>query len=296
MILVVGASSTLGSRVTTLDRGLEVRATSRDPGAKLAGLAADGVDVVSGDLRDRASLDRALVGAETVLACAHGLLPLDRRNTILNVDKDGNSTLIDAARAAGVGHFVLMSISIASPTAPCMLGRAKAAAEGYLRASGIPATAIRPTAFMEAHVLGMFGEPLRSTGKVRIFGRGQTKMNFVAADDVADVVAGAIADEPADGLRLVDIGGPEDMTRTESIDLLEAALGVKARRSHVPVSMMKVMRVVARPFNPSLSYVVDTALMEETHPELLRYMPGEGRLVGATRLQAVVEAWAGVSS
>ncbi len=228
-----------------------------------------------------------------MLACAHGLLPLDRRNTILTVDRDGNGDLIDAARAAGVGHVVLMSVSMASPSAPYAFARAKAAAEEQLRGSGLPATVVRATAFMESHVIWMFGEPLRSTGKVRVFGRGQTKINFVAADDVADVVARAIADGPEDGFRALGIGGPEEMTRMQSIDLLEGALGVKARRTHVPVPMMRALKVVARPLNPSLGYLVEAALMEETHPELFGYAPGERRLVGSTRLENVVEAWAG---
>lgn len=298
MILVVGASSTLGSRVIArlLERGLEVRALSRDPGAKLVKLADSGVEVVQGDLRDRASLDRAVAGADTVLACAHGLMPLDRRNTIVIVDRDGNRSLIDAARAAGASHFVLMSASIASPSAPCVFGRLKAEAEAHLRASGLPATAVRPTAFVESHAIGMFGEPLRSTGKVRIFGRGQTKINYVAADDVADVVAETIADGPADGFRSIGIGGPEKLTRLESIDVLERVLGVKARRSHVPVPMMHVMRAAARPISPSMSYLVDTVLTEATHPEMWDYAPGDGDLVGATTVEQAVRRWAGATA
>src|SRR5216683_1027775 len=74
MILIVGASGRLGSVVVQhlLAQGKSLRVMTRDSRG-LAHLKQQGVEIVSGDLRDRASLASACQGVEQVLAAAHAL-------------------------------------------------------------------------------------------------------------------------------------------------------------------------------------------------------------------------------
>ena len=97
MILIVGASGRLGSIVAQnlLAQGKPVRVMTRTP-LNLAHLKQQGVEVVSGDLRDPASLLRACQGVEQVLAAAHGLTGKGDNNP-QTVDDTGNCQLIDAA-------------------------------------------------------------------------------------------------------------------------------------------------------------------------------------------------------
>lgn len=295
MIAVVGASSSLGSRVVRrlVAQGAQVRAASRDPRAKLAGAADDGVEAVAADLRDPASLHRVVAGAETVVSCAHALVPPDRRNRMSAVDRDGVCSLIDAAREAGVGRVVLTSVLGASAQAPAVFVRMKWAAEEHLRQSGMDAAVIRPTVFMETHVLLMLGEPLRSTGQVQVFGRGETRLNFVSVDDVAEVVTEAVLNRGDNGYQVLEVGGPQDFTRLETLGMLEKALGVKAKTRHVPLAAMRVMRTAVRPFNPSMSDLVDFSIAENAYPEAFAWKPTGRKIVGPTALQAVIERWAG---
>ncbi len=82
------------------------------------------------------------------------------------VDGQGNSILIQAAQAAGVDHFILVSVQGAAPDHPMDLFRMKHRAEQDLRASGLTWTIIRPTAFVEVSV-HLIGEPLVTTGWIR---------------------------------------------------------------------------------------------------------------------------------
>src|SRR5579863_1998216 len=125
MILIVGASGRLGSVVTKLllAQGKSVRVMSRDP-RKLAHLQKIGAEVVTGDLRDPASLLSACQGVEQVVAAAHALVGKGDNNPH-TVDDAGNRHLIDAARAAGIKHFVFVSVQGASPHSPLEFFRIK---------------------------------------------------------------------------------------------------------------------------------------------------------------------------
>src|SRR5882672_12398807 len=109
--LVVGATGNLGGRVVTalLARGHAVRALVRE-GTDPAALAAQGVEIVRGDLLDRASLDRALAGAGALVTTAIGYIPRRRGDSLESVDDRGNRNLIEAAKAAKLGRFVFTSV------------------------------------------------------------------------------------------------------------------------------------------------------------------------------------------
>ena len=75
MNLIVGGTGALGSAVARLllSAGEPVRVMTRTP-EKAAGLAADGAEIVRGDLLDRDSIARACQGAKVVVAAAHSIL------------------------------------------------------------------------------------------------------------------------------------------------------------------------------------------------------------------------------
>src|SRR5258707_13031164 len=179
MILIVGASSRLGSVVVRhlLAQGKSLRVLNRNT-LGLAILEQHGVEILSGDLRDRASLASACQGVEQVLAAAHALDGKGDNNP-RTVDDMGNRHLIDAAKAEGVKHFIFVSVQGASPDSPLEFFRIKYRTEEYLQASGLNFTILRPSAFMDLWVQ-LIGQPIVEQGKTTIFGRGNNPINFVA--------------------------------------------------------------------------------------------------------------------
>jgi uncharacterized protein YbjT (DUF2867 family) len=65
------------------------------------------------------------------------------------VDRQGNSNLIQAARAGATEYFILVSIQEVAPDHPMELFRMKYLAEQEWKASGLAWTIIRPTAYIE---------------------------------------------------------------------------------------------------------------------------------------------------
>ncbi|MEY2667835.1 MAG: hypothetical protein RJA59_473 [Pseudomonadota bacterium] len=262
MVLVVGATSSLGRRVVAAlrEKGAPVRALTRDP-ARAADLARLGVEVVEGNLRDPASLARACQGIEKVLSAAHGFDGKDG-NSPLSVDLEGNRALVRAARVAGVRHFVLVSAVGAHPDHPVDLFRCKYGAEEEVRRGGMPYAIVRGTAFMEFWA-AMVGEPILRSGKVTIFGRGRNPINFVSVRDVAAFTLFALEDPRAEG-RTFEVGGPENLTLTEVADVFEGVAGRPARRSHVPLPLMRLLAVALRPVNPALARQIGAGVHMDT--------------------------------
>ena len=262
MILIVGASGRLGGTVAKrlLAQGKAVRLMTRTP-SNLVHLKQQGAEVVSGDLRNPASLLSACEGVEQVLAAAHALTGKGDNNP-QTVDDAGNRQLIDAARAAGVKHFVFLSILGASPDAPVEFFRIKYHTEEYLRASGLSFTIIRPSAFMDlwAQLIGL---PILEQGKTTIFGRGNNPINFVAVEDVARFVCIAFENSRTRN-EVIEVGGPENLTLNQVAETFERVSGRQAKKRHIPLPMMRAMSILMQPVNPALSRQIRLGVFMDT--------------------------------
>jgi uncharacterized protein YbjT (DUF2867 family) len=260
MILIAGGTGTLGTRIVRLlkARGLEMRLLARTPARETED---DLVEVVAGDVLDPRAVERATSGARIVVSAIQGFSGGGDYSP-RTVDCQGNSNLIQAARTAGVEHFILVSVYGAAPDHPMELFRMKYLAEQELQESGLAWTIIRPTAYMETWA-AILGKPLLETGRTRVFGRGDNPINFVSANDVARYVELAVVDE---GLRggLVEVGGPEDLTMNQFAGTFEVLTGKEGKKSHVPLPMMRLMAVLIHPFNPTLARQVQAGVVMDT--------------------------------
>jgi uncharacterized protein YbjT (DUF2867 family) len=196
-------------------------------------LAGPGVKVARGDVRDPASLAGALRGAGTVISAVQGFAG-PGGVSLASVDRAGNAHLVDAAARIGAA-FVLVSVVGAAPGDPMELFRAKHAAEEMLRASGIPWTIVRGTAFMETWGTIM-ARPLQASGRIPVFGRGDNPVNFVSATDVAALVSHAATAHRLRG-QILELGGPGDLTFNQVAAILQETTGRRgAVRPHPPRS------------------------------------------------------------
>jgi NADH dehydrogenase len=262
MILIVGASGRLGSVVVRhlLAQGKSLRVMTRNP-LGLAHLKQQGVEIVSGDLRDRATLASACQGVEQVLAAAHALDGKGDNNP-QTVDDRGNRHLIDAAKAAGVKRFNFVSVQGASPDSPLEFFRIKYRTEEYLRASGLNFTILRPGTYMELWAQ-LIGQPIRERGKTTIFGRGNNAINFVSVQDVARFVSIAL-DDPRACNAVIEVGGPENLTMNQVAAIFERASGSQAKKRHIPLPLMRVMSILIRPLNPAMSRLIRNGIYMDT--------------------------------
>jgi NADH dehydrogenase len=235
MILVVGATGVVGGMIARglLEQGKEVRVLVRrdSPSSQLVqqGLATSaeellesGAHPVHGDLRYRDSLDAALEDVETVISTANSAMRGGADNP-QSVDLDGNRNLIEAARGAGVEHFVFVSLLGADPDHPDPFMRAKGQSEASLRESGMGHTILAPTAFMEVWPAMVVGMPVLQGQTVTLVGEGSRRHSFVSNRDVAAFAVAAV-DNPAAHNQHLAIGGPEALTWHEVVATYERVL------------------------------------------------------------------------
>jgi uncharacterized protein YbjT (DUF2867 family) len=262
VILLAGGTGMLGRSLIPLlvGHGEPIRVLTRG-GRPNPRLAMSGVETAIGDVRDAETLRRAMVGVRTVISAINGFGG-DGALGVKAIDRDGNVNLIDAAEAAGVEHFVLVSIQRAATDHPIELFRMKAAAEQRLRSSRMAWTMVRPTAYQETW-LEIVGRPLVTTGSTRVFGRGQNPINFVSAGDVARIVDVAVTDPALRGQSL-DVQGPENLTFNEFVETVRATTGTTGIVNHVPLPMLRLMSLILRPIKPVLAGQMAAAVVMDT--------------------------------
>ena len=224
MILVVGATGQLGSLITRrlLEEGREVRILVRE-GSEYRALEAAGAAAVVGDLKDRASLDAATHGVNTVSTTANSAVRSGADN-VQSVEIEGNRNLINASAASGVKHFIFTSAMGAAPDSPIPLMRGKGVAEQHLKTSGVPYTILSPNGFMEVWLPMVIGIPLQNGQPVTLVGEGNRKHTFVSSADVAAFATAAI-DIPASRNQQIFIGGPEALSWKDLVRITSRVVG-----------------------------------------------------------------------
>jgi NADH dehydrogenase len=124
-------------------------------------------------------------------------------------------------------------------------------------------TIIRPTSFMEMHAYQLIGRPVLEGKRVVLFGKGRNPRNFVAADDVAKVILGALRIPSLRG-EIVEVGGPENLTAHQVIETFEKVGGKKAKVSHIPLTAVRALSRAMRPAHPGISRVMKLSVLNET--------------------------------
>ena len=285
--LVTGATGFVGAAVARAlcTAGEQVRVLAR-PGGDRRNLAGLPVEIVDGDLTDRASLDRAVTGCRRLFHVAADYRIWVRDPVAMDrVNVDGSLALLDAATEAGVDRIVYTS-SVAtivphadgsaatedSPSTPeSIVGvyklskfRAEAAVRDRAENGGTPVVIVNPSA-----PIGPGDIKPTPTGQMiadAVAGRTpayvDTGLNLVHVDDVA---AGHLlaADRGVVGRRYI-LGG-ENLTLKEILVRIARLSGRRPPRVRLPHGLVTTMGYIdesmARLLGTTPRVTVDSARM-----------------------------------
>lgn len=142
-VFIAGGSGYLGSALIPglMERGHGVRLLTRGHSARRWPA---GVETIVGNALDAASFNTAVVGADVYVHLVGVARPSPlKAREFVEVDLASVEIALAAARAAGVNHFVYVSVAQPAPVMRAYVA-ARARAESLIRASGIPATILRP--------------------------------------------------------------------------------------------------------------------------------------------------------
>ncbi len=244
MILVTGATGRLGHQVVRVLRsvGLDVRCLVRK-GSEYFWLNDTGSGYFFGDLRDPASIGRALRDVKQVIAC-HGVRVERTDNDHRRVNAEGSVALFEAAKARGVEHLVYVSCAGVENGGDVPAFSSKRAAEEALVASGLSYTILRPGLFVEN--FADLARRVETNGNVFLPGAPDTAVSPILARDLA-LLAMASIDLEAVKNRTLAVGGPETLTVRTAFERMCAANGLPAASWQMPPAGLRALAAISRP-------------------------------------------------
>jgi uncharacterized protein YbjT (DUF2867 family) len=225
MILITGASGTVGSAVLTrvARSGMKHRAMYRSK--QDTAQASAGTEAVIADFKDKMSLASALRGVESVYLVCSPIPDL--------VELEGNA--IAAAEEAGVRRIVLNSALGAGDYAKSFPSWHRKV-EDKLKATKIAHCILRPNSFMQ-NVLTYYAPSIRAQGA--FFGAmGNARTSYVDVRDIAAVAAKALQGGEHDG-KTYELNGPEALTYSEVAQKISQHAGIAARYVDIPVEAQR---------------------------------------------------------
>jgi uncharacterized protein YbjT (DUF2867 family) len=201
-IAVIGGTGLIGSQVVSILNAGGHEAVPHSPST--------GLDLLSGH-----GLPEALDGADVVANLTNSPT-FDDASPAFFLTTMGN--LLTAARNAGVGHAVILSIVGADLVPDLVYYRAKVLQEDLLKAGPVPYSIVRATQFFE-----FMDAVLSWTADENTVRLPATPVQPMAAADVARAVADVCVGAPLRGTR--DVAGPEVFTLDELGRITLAARG-----------------------------------------------------------------------
>lgn len=264
--LVTGGAGFIGSNLilALAKKGEKVRALdnlSTGFWENLEGL--DGVERVTGDIRDARVVADAMRGIEVVFHhAALGSVPLSIENPVESdaVNSGGTVTVLDQARAAGVRRVLFAASSAAygdnealpkredMPTAPLSpYAVTKLAAESYLKVFA----SLYGVETLNFRYFNIFGPNQRPDGayaaaiprflwaalrdeELTIFGDGETTRDFCYVDNVVEANLAAAATPTKLNGQIVNIAGGRRISLNDLVSEIEKTLGKELRVKHGP--------------------------------------------------------------
>lgn len=186
-IVVIGGTGLIGSKVVT-----RVKAQGHET---VAAAPNTGVNTLTGE-----GLDAAMQGASVVVDVANS--PSFEDSAVMEFFRTSTGNVLAAARKAGAGHYVALSVVGTERLPASGYFRAKVAQEKLITDSGMPYSLVHATQFFE--FLDAIAQSATKGDEVHI---APVQFQPIAADDVAEILAEVAMGAPIDGR--LEIAGPD---------------------------------------------------------------------------------------
>jgi UDP-glucose 4-epimerase len=252
-VLVTGGAGFVGATLVRqlVDRGYSIRVLDNYSTGDPAHLSGVPVELIEGDIRDQAALDKATAGMEAVihLAAAGSVInSIEDPGTNFEVNVAGTFRVLDAARRAGVERIVQASTggaligdaappvdetSLPKPISP--YGASKLAGEGYAYAFsqcyGLRTIALRfanvygPWSERKQGAMNRFFNAIHGGQPILIYGDGTSSRDYTHVDDIATALRRAV-ERDVPGGTVLHIASGVETTVKELADLCRASAGV----------------------------------------------------------------------
>jgi len=202
-VVIIGGTGLIGRKLATKLQSGGHHVVAASPSTGVNSLTGEG-------------LKEALTGADVVIDVTNS--PSFEDNAVLDFFQTSTGHLLRAAAAAGVSHYIALSVVGSDRIGDSGYLRAKRVQEGLIEAGGVAYTVLRATQFFEFLKAiadgGMEGDVVHMS---------PSKFQPVAADDVAGTLAEIATARPKNGV--VELAGPEASSMAAFIQRFLSSIG-----------------------------------------------------------------------
>lgn len=295
-VTVVGGAGFIGRYLVKrlAQQGWQVRVAVRDPEAAsfVKPMGAVGqVQPIQANIRNEASIARAVAGADLVINLAGLMFPGGAQN-FQAVHEDGAATVARAAHAAGVGRLIHVSVVGAERDAGSKYARSKDAGEAAVRDAFPTATIVRPSIIFgpEDQFFNLFARLATILPVMPLLGGGHSRMQPVYVGDVAQAIA-ALARDTAPTGGIYELGGPQVLSMAELMSIVCEQTGRERLAVPLPFALAKFYAFFLQ-LMPWRILTMDQVEMLKTDNVVSGEYPGLAELgVTPTPLDAVLPSY-----
>lgn len=246
LVTVFGGSGFVGAQAVRqlAKAGWRIRVAVRQPNLAYA-MRLHGdvgqIDIVQANVRNPASLNRALEGASAAVNLV-GILRESGRQGFQAVQAMGARNVAAAARAQGVTRLVQTSAIGADAASASKYARSKAEGEAAARAIYPDAVVVRPSIVFgpEDDFFNRFARMAQISPVLPLIGGGHTRFQPVFVGDVGKAIARVTTDPDAAG-RTYELGGPGVFSFRQLLELMLAEMGKRRFLAPLPWPVASLM-------------------------------------------------------
>lgn len=267
-ILVVGVTGQQGGAVARqlLKDEWQVYGLTRNANSPTAqAVSAKGIQLIEGNLDDRASLDKALEGMYGVFSVQNFM------DKGVEGETEQGIRLADAAQDASIQHFIYSSVGGADRNTGIPHFESKWKIEQHIQTLGLPATILRPTLFMD--MFASFGFRTMLLTMLSSMVRRDKGIQVIAVEDIGTFARIAFNDPATYIGKALEIAGDE-LSPVQLRQAISKASGqfvpyVKLPRfmtSRLPEEMSTMLN-----WFDTFGYQANISNLRQLHPTLLNF-------------------------
>ncbi|BDD03985.1 SDR family oxidoreductase [Aureibacter tunicatorum] len=253
-LTIIGATGSLGLPITKQlsQKGIQVKAVVRDVESAKKKLP-KGVEVVYGDVSDKASLASALIGSETIY------LNLNTTNwnesAPFQPEREGIINVIDTGKVLGVKHIMqIVGIDLSHPEFATKgmeykTNRIRKPAIEHLKNSGIHYTYFHCSVFLDSFPTFIQDEDFG------IIGDHKHPVYFTNTTDLAENISNAIGNEKAYN-RSFTVQGTEGISFPEAAKRFASVYNPKIQVSEYPMETIKHLGLPSKEYEEFMEHML----------------------------------------
>jgi uncharacterized protein YbjT (DUF2867 family) len=250
VVTVFGGTGFLGRRIVKclLAKGIGVRAASRHPQKDAPRLVHEGKrpQSIEANILDRSSIAAAVPGSRAVVN-AISLYVERQGQSFERVHVQAASDLARAAREAGVDAFIQISGLGSDPRSSSAYIRARGRGEEAVKAVFPEAIIVRPAVMVgpDDAFLSAIVRLMRLLPVYPLFGNGQTLLQPVYVEDVAEGIARLVSGQCGLHARIFEFAGPRVYAYRDLVQEIARLLQTRITLLPVPFPAWSVLATAA---------------------------------------------------